>query len=86
MFKKNQKKKEKVSNMWNIWKNKTNKNETYEDKDKRRISQRRIKDWAIMCVSMSIIINLIIESLARQGIFKGFIFMLQHPTVFFYNA
>lgn len=83
MFKKNRKKKEKETNMW---KNKTDKNETYGDKDKRRISQRRIKDWAIMCVSMSIIINLIIESLARQGIFKGFVFMFQHPTVFFYNA
>lgn len=56
-----------------------------EKREKRKISQRRIRDWAIMCIIMSIIINLIIESLARQSGFKGMLFMVQHPLVFFYN-
>lgn len=52
----------------------------------RKISQRRIRDWALMCIAMSIAINWIIESMARQGVFKGPLFMIQHPLVFFYNT
>lgn len=39
-----------------------------------------------VCAILAILLNLIIETLARQNIFGGILFIFESPIVFFYNA
>ena len=39
-----------------------------------------------ICVVLALGINLIIETLARQTIYGGIVFLVQHPLIFLFNS
>jgi len=48
--------------------------------------QKYLHNWIGLCALVAILINLIIETLARQNGYGGVLFMIQHPLRFLYCA
>ena len=55
-------------------------------KGNRSFFEKYLKNWVMLCVLIAFLIELFIETLARQSAVGGIIFLAQHPLVFLYNA
>ena len=47
---------------------------------------KRLRQWGTTCAVGAFLITLLIETLARQTVTGGFVFLAEHPLVFAYNA